>query len=1323
MSPSRCSERGNSKKRNFLFGRALFRNFSRTRKGFFLLGIGLAMVLASLFPLSEAAFARQEYVPLRQEAFRNSLPEELVAWLEKHATSPFRLGVLRNWAPFMIEKDRVMEGFSLEYLEGLGDLMGVSFSFVVADSWEELLELLRKDKVDLLPAVWNLPEREKDMLFTRPYYEGSVALARFTGEERGKKNEAPELPLAVIRKYGTAGILERQYPRIPRIYVASPLEALETVSRGKARGYLDQKEILEYLLGTWLLPNLRVENVGDTPFLPLGRICMGVRRDWPELVAILDRAMENVTDEEYANLRHLWLELPLKNLSLPDLTEEEKAWMEARLPLRTVLLSEDMPPFWIWGSREIPRGYAVQLLQKIQEELKLPLLLLPEPAAGGEATLREKSGDLLPLIQPLRAREEGFLYSTPYLSVPTVIVTADSAREVRSLSDTKNMIVAADSSLGLQTFFSRGHPFSERKEYASAEEALLAVSRREADCYIGNLATVSSIIKKNRLRNLRVISDPTLPPLFLSFGIREDYGVLENILNRCVEKIDETRKYALLQEHFDSEINTSFRLFPHEREWLESLGPLRIGIDPDWPPLEFLGEEGLHEGIISDYLALIQKDLRISLDYVGTRSWSDTMEKAARGELDLVPGLNDLPQRRAFLTFTEPYIRMPLVIAARKDAGYIGGLDSLRGKSAGVVEGYAVNHILFQEYPDIRFVTFPNIKEALEALERRQIHSVIQSNLVLSYYMKFLGLDSLQIVAPTPFEDLLSMGVRRELAPLVPILNRLLGSITENEKDLILDKWITRPIPGYLDWQKIWRVFFAVFGVGFLFVAFMLFWNRKLAREVAERQKVEHKLEEQKIHAESANRAKSVFLANMSHEIRTPLNAILGYAQLMKRDSSLSANQREFVETIHQSGDHLLHLISDILEMSKIEAGRVDLEGTPFDLHEMISHLQKLFSVEVERKGISMEICKSPYVPRYLFGDEKKVRQVLLNILGNAVKFTARGRILFKVQSESSGARQRRIILEVRDSGPGIPEGDLEKIFEPFEQTREGIEKGGTGLGLPISRHYARLMGGDLQLQNVPAGGALCLFTFLADEVEALKGETFLPLSSAPVLRLLSPEKPPLLLVVDDRKSNRKLLRHLLEDVGFRIEEAEDGQKALDFLEHTQPQGILLDRRMPGLDGLEVLQRVKESPQTAHIPIIMVSASVMEEDRHEVLRKGADAFIRKPFKEEELLESLGLLLDVRYSYGLPSSAEVEASPSKTEEEPALAPETLDRMYGALRSGEVSKLEDLIEREISPVSPKLGEILQRLLKNYEYEAMEDLLEKMERETPETAEGES
>jgi len=1269
------------------------------------------VILACFFCVPGTSVSGEESLPLGQKAFRNGLPANLLEWLEARESMPLRVGVLRNWPPFTMETNREIRGFAWAYLENLAATMGMSLTPVPRDSWEDLLGLLREREVDLLPGIWRIPERENLILFTKPYFESSVLLACSRDLFPSSLSELSG-PLAVIPGYGTTKVLETLYSQDSLLYVSSPLEALRALSRGDASGYVDQREVLEYLLRYSFFPELAIRHMENSPLDFLGKLHMGIREDWPELAAICSRAMQGVPEETYDNLLRQWLTFPLEMRSPPSLSPEQSRWLEEHSPLKVFVISHDLPPFWQVSAQGVSRGYVAQMLQEMQKSLEIAMVAAPENSPDGAEALRDGRVDLLPLIQPLSAQSEGLLYSSPYLSVPHVMVVRDPRKEVGSLSDTKDMVVAVDTSPYFRNLVSEGHPFSEKREYPSAKEALLGVSRGEADLYIGNLLTVSSIMKDHNITNLRIFNDETLSPLFLSFGVSQKNEVLEGILNSYIGKIDESQKQAALRGYYDYGITQEFRLFPHEREWLKSVEPLRIGIDPDWPPLEFWGDSGTHEGIVSDYLALIQKDLQVSLEYVGTRSWSDTMEQAEKGEVDLVPGLNDLPERRRFLAFTNPYIRMPLVIAARKDGDYIGSLRSLRGKTVGLVAGYAVNAVLREEYPDIRFEIFPDIRKALTALHRRQVHGVVQSNLVLSYYIKFLGLDSLQIVAPTPYMDLLSMGVRRELAPLVPILNRLLESITENEKELILDKWTTRPIPGYINWQRIWSVFFGVFGVGFAFVVFVLFWNRKLAGEVSERQKVELKLEEQRIRAESANRAKSVFLANMSHEIRTPLNAILGYAQLMKRDPSLSENQGEFVETIRKSGDHLLHLISDILEMSKIEAGRVDLEESPFDLHGMLSHMENLFRPEMERRDILLEISRNPEVPRYLLGDEKKVRQVLFNIFGNAVKFSSRGRILFEVESESPGARQRQILFKIWDSGPGVPEGELEKIFEPFEQTREGIERGGTGLGLPISRHYARLMGGDLVLSNVPGGGALCMFTFRAAEVHTLeKGYRHEP-HHLPILRLLSSEDPPLLLVVDDRESNRDLLRYLLNDVGFRVGEAVDGVEAMKYLEHTRPRGILLDRRMPNMDGLEVLRRIRGNPETAQMPVVMVSASVTEEDCDEVLRLGADAFIRKPFIEEELLETLGRLLHLRYAYGETPSQEEEPSAPETSEGSSrtISPEVGARFYSALESGEVSRLEELIGEDVAPENPKLAETLLKLLRRYEYEEMRRLVER-------------
>lgn len=386
--------------------------------------------------------------------------------------------------------------------------------------------------------------------------------------------------------------------------------------------------------------------------------------------------------------------------------------------------------------------------------------------------------------------------------------------------------------------------------------------------------------------------------------------------------------------------------------------------------------------------------------------------------------------------------------------------------------------------------------------------------------------------------------------------------------------------------------------------------------------------------ADAANQAKSLFLANMSHEIRTPMNAVLGFAQLLDRDSSLSPSARNHVATILKSGEHLLSIINDVLEMSRIEAGRIELREEPVDLGALLDDLAELFRMKAAEKNLELNLVKSPDLPSVVITDLGKLRQVLVNLLGNAVKFTLHGGITLKARS---GGPQR-VLIEVEDTGIGIASGDAARLFTPFERV-SGAEKvaGGTGLGLSISRRYARLMAGEITVESQPGQGSRFRFEFRASAASGLPST---PGQGPPVVGLEPGQTDVKVLVVDDQPSNRELLRDLLEPLGFPVLEAADGEEALRLAAEWHPRIILMDLRMPILDGYEATRRLRDDVSGPPAVVIGVTASSLEEERQRFLESGLDAFLSKPFRAAELLDLLSRLAGVRFRYG-----EVRPSPS------------------------------------------------------------------------------
>jgi signal transduction histidine kinase/DNA-binding NarL/FixJ family response regulator len=402
--------------------------------------------------------------------------------------------------------------------------------------------------------------------------------------------------------------------------------------------------------------------------------------------------------------------------------------------------------------------------------------------------------------------------------------------------------------------------------------------------------------------------------------------------------------------------------------------------------------------------------------------------------------------------------------------------------------------------------------------------------------------------------------------------------------------------------------------------------------------------------AEAANRAKSAFLANVSHELRTPLNAILGFSQLMMRSANLgppegprlSADQVENLEVISHSGEHLLGLINDVLEMSKIEAGRATLNELDFDLYRLIDGLEEMFRLRAEGKGLDLGCERDASLPRYLRADQGRLRQILMNLLGNAVKFTERGSVTARcsavVEPDSSLRGLVRLRFEVQDTGPGIAPDELEAIFDPFVQTASGQDmQEGTGLGLAISREFARLMGGDLMVRSTLGQGS----TFCLEIPAEISPEGAQPLQQLERQIIgLAPDQPPFrLLIVDDKQVNRRLLVKLLSPLGFATREAADGEQAVEIWETWEPHLIFMDMRMPVVDGYEATRRIKATTRGQATVIVALTASALEEDRLVILSEGCDAYIRKPFREHELFDVLAKHLGVRYIYAEEAAVE------------------------------------------------------------------------------------
>ena len=756
---------------------------------------------------------------------------------------------------------------------------------------------------------------------------------------------------------------------------------------------------------------------------------------------------------------------------------------------------------------------------------------------------------------------------------------------------------------------------------------------------------------------------------------------------------------------FYSEISISaledISLTVEEINFIKTHPVIIVGVDPKFVPFEFIDDEGDYKGIAADHLDLISELTGLRFEVQRGITWPEAYDRALSGEIDLLPAVSVTEERKLYFRFSEPYHNFRRVIVTRNNDTGIADLDDLKGLTV-AVQRNSSHHSYLLSYHDINLSLYDSVESALMAVSNGKERVFLGNLATTDHLIRTNAITGLKFIAfEAEKQQSLHMAVRKDWPELISILNKSFDSISDEEKIAISNKWIK--FEADIDHWPIIRAVL-IFGTVFLiFLGVSFYWIGRLRREIRIRQEVQHDLEDAKIAAEKANEVKSVFLARMSHEIRTPLNAITGITYLLK-ESELSQTQISYADRISSDADNMLGIINDILDFSKIESGRIEFENISFSPGQVIQNVVGIISYRIEEKKLDFRSYADTQLPDRLTGDPKRLEQILLNLLNNAVKFTDEGKVGFEVRLVAKEGNMYHLSFTVKDTGIGMTEEQVSRLFTPFEQADSSINRrfGGSGLGLSIVKNLVDLMNGRISVFSTPGEGSVFVVylsfvsdkendagTQLSKDVKVSRPDSEMT-DTAEVSSVNNT-----VLLAEDNKTNQLIATSLLNKIGCETLIANNGQEALEiFTSYKESISlVLMDIHMPVMNGYEASEKIRE--MSADIPIVAMTADVISGVKEKCTQSGMFHYISKPYDPDGFIRIVKELLDKQKGESIIVRKE----------------QILDTEFGIMMTGGDPELFRQVLNEFYSENHDVAVTLKNALSNRDYKSATQMVHKL------------
>jgi len=966
----------------------------------------------------------------------------------------------------------------------------------------------------------------------------------------------------------------------------------------------------------------------------------------------------------------------------------------------------DYPPYCIVRADGQVDGFSVELLRAALKAMGRDVTFKTGLWHEVKKDLADGRIQVLPLVGRTPEREGLFDFTFPYLTMHGAIVVRQDTKNIATMADLKGKRVAVLRGDNAEEYLRRSGSKTVILPRPSFEVALRELSAGKHDAVVIQKLVAFQIMQQAGLKNLRTVG----PPLrdFVQefcFAVRKGDHKLLATLNEGLSIVIADGTFRHLHAKWFSS--------------LEAIGRTRsriiVGGDSDYPPYEYLDRNGQPAGFNVDLTKAIARRTGLTVE-IRLGPWKKIRQGLENGEIDAVQGMFYTPERDRDFDFSPPSTMIQHAIVFRNGSPKLSDMKDLAGKSILVMAGDLMEDLAIKLGYQKQLVPVPSQEEALRLLAAGRHDCALVARIPALFWIEKYQWRNLTVSDTPVLAAEYCYAVSKDKQALLSQLSEgLAGLKTTGEYRKIRDTWLSPYETAGVSSRAFVKYILMVTVPLVALLVGSLLWSRSLRRqvanrtreltdEVAKRVRASDELRQAKELAEASNRTKSVFLANMSHELRTPLNAILGFSNLLCTDASITDEHRNTLNIINNSGRHLLQLINDVLDMAKIESGRIVLEETVFDLWQMVRDVVNLMEMRAREKGLFLTLDQSSAFPRIIRSDIVKLRQMLINLVGNALKFTDHGGVTLRLDVRHGDGPERLLLLiEVEDTGCGIAPEDHERIFEPFVQVAAQATQKGTGLGLTITRQFVELMGGEIIVKSIPGAGSK--FRIAVPVGRANKSEISVAAAMRGRLVGMADDQTEIrVLIVEDEIDNRLLLQRLLAQTGFQVRHVTDGAAAVDAFKTWRPHFIWMDIHMPGMDGFEATRRIRELPGGKDVKIVACTASVIFIERDECLAAGMDGIIRKPYCSDELFDCMARQLSVRFIYddALVSPA-LSLSPTKI-----LRPEAIAVLPVELRleltdvvvSLDRDRIAELVTR-ISEIEPDLGSTLAHYAEELNY----------------------